>query len=93
MQQQKRITLNKRNSIANINSGKDHDARYSLHGDRRYLEKYQSTSNVNLIANSTDDNYFVEEMSEIELQQSASLHYNSVIEELKAKSSPSRMNA
>ena len=69
--------------------------KHALCEGRRYLEKYKSTSNINLIENSNndDDDDLVTEMSEIELQQSASLHYNSVIEELKAKSSPHRINA
>ena len=84
------MTLSKSNSIANINIGKDHNMKNTLHRGKRYLEKCQSTSNINVNENSNDD--LVEEISEIKLQQSASLHYNSVIEELKAKASPRRIN-
>ena len=84
------MTFSKSNSIANINIDKDHNMKHTLHRGRRIFDKCQSVSNINMNEITSDD--FVEEMTEIKLQQSASLQYNSVIEELKARASPRRIN-
>jgi len=86
--QRKRIAFNRSNSVSVLNVGKEH-IKHTQYRGRRYLVKCQSTSNLNLNKSSNNDDH-MEEMSEIKLQQSASLNYNSVLAELKAKASPLR---